>query len=258
MSYKHDLHNDRFFDVVFQGKEGGYFVEVGAFQGVLCSQTYFLEKERGWNGIVVEPNPMWVQQLHNQRNCKIVTQPISDKEEGVTFIVHKTHPEYSKIDDGNMNLPPGEIEKVNMKSITLSKVFDNEDSPNEIDILCIDIEGLELKSLEEFFENSTRKINLISLEHGDTHGVVNFFYNKPYVKIKNPYLSFLRIDKKSEKVVRYVEGEFYNLDGDKYQGSVLDLDLINWEYYYLHIDMLEKYPSLKKLIVPIDYFNLNT
>lgn len=258
MSYKHDLHNDRFFDLVFQGKERGYFVEVGAFQGVLCSQTYFLETQRGWNGIVVEPNPRWEKQLHNQRNCTVVTRPISDKEEGVKFLVHKTNPEYSKIDDGNYDLPPGEIETIEMESLTLSKMFEMNDSPQEIDILCIDIEGLELKSLEEFFQNSNRKINLITLEHGDTHQVINFFYNKPYVKVRNPYLSFLRIDKKGEKVVRYVEGEFINLDGDIFKGNPLDLELINWEYYYIHIDMLKTYPSLKKLIVPIDYFNLNT
>lgn len=258
MSYKHDLHNDRFFDLVFEGKREGYFVEVGAFQGVVCSQTYFLEKERGWNGIVVEPNPKWTEILHSERNCKVVTRPISDKEEGVKFIVHKSQPEYSKIDDGIYNLPPGEIETIEMESLTLSKLFEQENSPEEIDILCIDIEGLELRSLEEFFQNSNKKINLITLEHGDTHQVINFFYDKPYVKIRNPYLAFLRIDKKGEKVVRYVEGEFYNLDGDRFEGSPLDLDLINWEYYYIHIDMLKKYPSLKKLVVAIDYFNLNT
>lgn len=258
MSYTHDLHNDRFYDMVFQGKGGGYFVEVGAYQGVVCSQTYFLEQERGWKGIVVEPNPRWKEDLDTKRNCKVVTQPISDKVEKVKFLVHKDKPEYSKIDDGNYNLPPGEIETLDMESITLSKMFEQEGSPPEIDVLCIDIEGLELKSLEEFFQNSDRKINLIALEHGDTHQVVNFFYEKPYVKIKNPYLQFLRVDRKREMIVKYQNGEFIHLDGMKYEYPPIDLDLINWEYYYLHIDMLKKYPSLKKLIVPIDYFNLNT
>lgn len=257
MSYKHDLHNDRFFDIIFQGKEGGYFIEVGAFQGVVCSQTYFLEKERGWSGIVVEPNPFWTQDLYKNRDCVVITNPVSDKKETVTFLNHVDIPTYSKIEDG-VPLPKGEVEEIKMKSVKLSTLLNKYNAPKVIDVLCLDIEGMELQVIDEVLNNSKRKINLISLEHGDTHGVVNFFYNKPYVKIKNPYLSFLRIDKKSEKVVRYVEGEFYNLDGDKYQGSVLDLDLINWEYYYLHIDMLEKYPSLKKLIVPIDYFNLNT
>jgi FkbM family methyltransferase len=242
--------------MVFQGKKEGYFVEVGAFQGVVCSQTYFLEKERKWTGIVVEPNPRWKEDLDTKRNCKVVTQPVSDKVEKIKFLVHKEQPEYSKIDDGNYNLPPGEVETLEMETITLSKLFS--ESPDEIDVLCIDIEGLELKSLDEYFTNSDKKINLITLEHGDTHRVVNFFYDKPYVKIKNPYLKFLRIDRKREMIVKYKEGDFYYLDGDKYDGSLLDLELINWEYYYIHIDMLKKYPSLKKLIVPIDYFNLNT
>lgn len=258
MSYTHDLHNDRFFDMVFQGKENGYFVEVGAYQGVICSQTYFLETERKWKGIVVEPNPRWKYDLDTKRNCKVVTQPISDKVEDIKFLIHKEQPEYSKIDDGNYNLPPGEIETLEMTTTTLSNMFEKEESPDEIDVLCIDIEGLELKSLEEFFKNSNKKINLITLEHGDTHQVVNFFYDKPYVKIKNPYLQFLTVDRQREMVVKYHQGDLFHIDGNKYQGTPLTLEPINWEYYYVHIDMLKTFPSLKRLIVPIDYFNLNT
>lgn len=258
MSYRHDLHNDRFYDLIFREKEEGYFVEVGALEGKLCSQTYFLEKSRYWKGIVVEPNPHWTEDLIKNRECHVITNPISDKEEIVQFVTHTKQPEYSKIDDGNPDLPEGEVSSLEMQTKVISKLLDEYSAPECIDVFCVDIEGMELKVLDEVLTNSKRKINLIALEHGDTHSVVDFFHHRPYLKIQNPFLKFVRIDKKREMLVRYSDGDFRYLDGSIYLGSILDLDIINWEYYYIHIDMLSEYPSLKKLIEKVDYFNLNS
>jgi FkbM family methyltransferase len=37
--------------------EGGYFVELGANDGLTQSNTYYFEKYRGWRGLLVEPTP---------------------------------------------------------------------------------------------------------------------------------------------------------------------------------------------------------
>jgi len=256
MSYKHDLHNDRFYDMVFHQKEGGYFVELGGLDGELHSQTHFLEKERKWKGIVVEPNPVWTADLYKNRDCIILTNPISDKKETVTFLNHVDIPTFSKIEDGS-KLPPGEVEEMKMESVKLSTVLNKYKAPKVIDVLCLDIEGKEIDVLDEVLSNSKRKINLISLEHGDTHKVINFFYDKPYVKIKNPYMQFLKIDRKKQMLVRYYDGDFKYLDGQYYDGSLLDLEYVNWEFYYVHIDMLNEYPILKKFIEPINYYTWN-
>lgn len=254
--YYHDLYNDRFFDLVFNQKEKGYFVELGAYQGVFISQTYFLETERNWDGIIVEPNPKWLNELNENRKCKIITNPISNEETDVTFLLHNVHYALSKIDDGNSTFDETEIERVQMKSTTLSNLL--KDSPQEIDVLAMDIEGMELKVLEEYFANSNKKINLIALEHYDTHKVIDFFYNKPYIKIKNPYLNYLKIDRGTNKMVEYNNGEFYYLDGPIYTDNIMNLYSISWEYYFIHIDMLKQYPYLKELIEPIDYLKLNS
>ena len=45
---------DRVLWRVFRGRHSGYFVEVGAYDGVTLSNTYFLE-QMGWRGLLVEP-----------------------------------------------------------------------------------------------------------------------------------------------------------------------------------------------------------
>lgn len=41
---------------IFGGRRRGYYIEVGAYDGVTFSNTYLLE-QRGWQGILVEPSP---------------------------------------------------------------------------------------------------------------------------------------------------------------------------------------------------------
>src|SRR5215467_3125531 len=38
-----------------QAKYRGYFVEIGAGNGILISNTYVLERDFAWNGLLVEP-----------------------------------------------------------------------------------------------------------------------------------------------------------------------------------------------------------
>ncbi len=45
-------------------KDGGYFVELGANDGVTQSNSLHFEKFRGWRGLLVEPTP------HNFIKCR--------------------------------------------------------------------------------------------------------------------------------------------------------------------------------------------
>ena len=37
--------------------EDGFYIEAGAFDGELRSNSLFFELKKGWNGLLVEPNP---------------------------------------------------------------------------------------------------------------------------------------------------------------------------------------------------------
>ena len=43
---------------IFKNKiKNGFYVEAGAYDGELFSNSLFYEVEKGWNGLLVEPHP---------------------------------------------------------------------------------------------------------------------------------------------------------------------------------------------------------
>lgn len=58
-------------------KKGGFFVEFGATDGVLRSNSLLLETKYGWQGILAEPGLNWIETLRNNRKCIISTSCVS-------------------------------------------------------------------------------------------------------------------------------------------------------------------------------------
>jgi hypothetical protein len=51
------IEQERWVLAMCQGRRDGRFAEIGAFDGVHLSNTYRLETDHGWGGLLVEPNP---------------------------------------------------------------------------------------------------------------------------------------------------------------------------------------------------------
>ena len=49
-------------------KRNGFYVEFGATDGLISSNSYLLAKEYNWKGIVAEPNPIWHDKLSQNRD----------------------------------------------------------------------------------------------------------------------------------------------------------------------------------------------
>ena len=154
-------------------KRNGYFVEFGATDGVLLSNTWLLEKEFGWQGICAEPNPKFFAKLKGNRQCTVSDQYIG-RETGkrVEFILadaYGSSQEYAD-DDAHSDKraayrAAGRI--ATLTTISLDSFLIQHGAPREIDYLSIDTEGSEFEILQAFPFDQWY-IKLLTVEHNFT------------------------------------------------------------------------------------------
>src|SRR5260370_22486366 len=84
----HSQHaQDRFIDTcLLHGKRDGIFVDVGAYDGVALSNTYYFEKELGWSGLCVEPNPVAYKGLIQNRKCGAINCGVGARDDSLEFL----------------------------------------------------------------------------------------------------------------------------------------------------------------------------
>ena len=61
------LFQDLFVLFILNQKSNGTFLEFGATNGVGLSNSFMLEKEFGWTGVLAEPSPQWHTKLFENR-----------------------------------------------------------------------------------------------------------------------------------------------------------------------------------------------
>ncbi|WP_168192781.1 FkbM family methyltransferase [Undibacter mobilis] len=133
----------------FFGGVEGYFVEVGANEPRLRSQTWHLE-QAGWRGILVEPQPNLVEELRAMRTAKVFAVACSGPENlGRTLPFHVAGP-LSSLDRAGM-APGARPEKVIEVPVrTLDSILEEAQAPVAFDFLSIDVEGHEIEVLRGF------------------------------------------------------------------------------------------------------------
>ena len=152
-------------------KPNGYFVEFGATNGVDLSNTYLMEKEFGWTGILAEPAACWHAQLRQNRGAHIDLDCVwSDSGSTLTFN-ESDIPDLSTISRFSDADRHGKFRKsgktYDVKSISLNDLLEKYDAPMHIDYLSIDTEGSEFEILNHFdFSRHTFKV--ITCEHNFT------------------------------------------------------------------------------------------
>lgn len=147
-------------------KQGGYFVEFGAADGIFLSNSALLEKEYGWNGIVAEPSARWDLALRRNRRCAVDLRCVW-KTSGEKLRFSETHnAEFSTIsnfksvdDHDRRNSREYEVE-----TVSLNDLLSQHGAPSEIDYLSIDTEGSEMSILQEL-DFSKWSFKIITVEH---------------------------------------------------------------------------------------------
>jgi FkbM family methyltransferase len=155
--------------ILLQEKRGGFFVEFGAGDGVQLSNTYLLEKEFGWRGILAEPNRTFFPQVVASRSCAVDDRCVwSTTGETVCFTETTKHGELSTISqfmdcDYHKRSDEHPVE-YQVKTISLNDLLLQHQAPMEIDYLSIDTEGSELEILQAL-DFGRWTFNVITAEH---------------------------------------------------------------------------------------------
>lgn len=145
--------------------QNGYYVELGANDGITQSNSFYFEKKKNWRGVLIEPSP------NNYLKCRQNRDPSNKffcnacvsfdfKEEYVEMI-------YANLMTVSHNLKKdidseGSFLKRSLKYLdkyedhftfgakakTLTDLLIEADSPNIIDFLSLDVEGSEMEVLK--------------------------------------------------------------------------------------------------------------
>lgn len=162
------------FALFINGEKPGYFVEFGACDGIYLSNTYLLEKEYGWTGILAEPIKSYFDELQKNRACHTdnfcvgnttgdlvdFTEVNIDSDMGLSGIT-----EHSKYDH-HAETRKNNSTRYKVETISLNDLLDKYNAPQVIDYLSIDTEGSELDILSAY--DFSRKFKCISVEHNGT------------------------------------------------------------------------------------------
>jgi len=152
-------------------KRNGFFVEFGASNGVDLSNTYLMERDFGWDGILAEPAKIWHKDLINNRNCKINTDCIWKCSGSKIYYQQAATPELSTIkgfcDSDNHREARKNGTSYIVNTISLNDLLRTYDAPKNIDYLSIDTEGSEYEILSSWdFQEYTFEV--ITCEHNYT------------------------------------------------------------------------------------------
>ncbi len=155
----------------FDNKKEGFFVDIGAHNGIELSNTYLLEKDYNWNGICVEPIKSVFKKLEKNRNCKCKNVGIYDTKGEIEFSIIEGYFEMLSGISESINHHKGIVDthckKITIPTITFTELLDECQAPPVMDFLSLDSEGSELKILKGL-DHEKYKFRYITLEHNYT------------------------------------------------------------------------------------------
>jgi FkbM family methyltransferase len=153
----------------YNKKENGFFIEIGASDGIELSNTYLLETKYNWKGICCEPIPESYTKLVKNRPKSICCDKAVYHTSGliVDFDISLKFNLLSgiskHIDKYNAKVNSKKL-SIKIETISLSDLLDNSNAPSFIEYLSLDTEGTEYEILKNF--NFQKYIfGLIHVEH---------------------------------------------------------------------------------------------
>lgn len=164
-------------------QKSGFFIEAGAYDGEMLSNSLYFEKEKGWSGLLVEPNPDTLAELlHKKRRAIVFPRCLSTKTtpEVIQFdaagllggIIHKGRNPGGIVLDSEIfgDIPTHETSTYNRRTVKMQcfplySVLLALGNPT-VDLFSLDIEGAELQVLKTIpWDKVKVRVLLIEVNH---------------------------------------------------------------------------------------------
>lgn len=178
--------------------ENGYFIEIGANNGINQSNTLYFEKFKGWHGVLIEPHPKLFYQLQKNRSrestcINAACISFSFKNDSIKMM-------YSDLMTTSLeefNVLPNSIEHAHLGSKfllgqpseftaeakTMQQILTEANAPKRIDLFSLDVEGSEFEILDGI-DHEIFRFNLICVETSDIPRMTAFLTKQNYELIK--------------------------------------------------------------------------
>jgi FkbM family methyltransferase len=196
---------------IFKGYKNGFFVDVGANDGIKINNTLYFEKNNGWNGINIEANSDVFNLLIKNRPNNININVAVCNENGSTEFIKNTgytemisgiknnydNRHLQRLNDENIKYN-STTEIININTKRLENIFD-ENNINNINYLSIDVEGAEFEVIKSINFDKVF-IDVIEFENNydDTSKpIIEFLESKDFI-IYDKQKDIFMINKKSE------------------------------------------------------------
>jgi FkbM family methyltransferase len=162
-------------------KRKGFFIEIGAADGIKISNTYLLEKKFHWDGILSEPNPLHKLSNLINRKARLDTNIIDGKDCNRKYF-------YTGDDSFNSSIKNNKKykKKIYLRSISLNYLLKKYNCPKTIDYISIDTEGNEYSILKSF-NFKKYNIKIFTIEHNfnilKRNNILNIMKKNNYTRV---------------------------------------------------------------------------
>jgi FkbM family methyltransferase len=177
---------------IFKNKKNGFFVEVGAHDGVSFSNSYFFETFLDWKGICVEPNAVFFEKLQKNRRCICEQYCITNIQTRMPFLKCKGYmlemysglidyidPRHMKRIVDEAHTYGGDMEIMEVECIPFKELF-RRHNVCHIDFLSLDIEGGEYQALQSIDFNEVTIAVIVVEDNFDEDTIKNFLLAHGY------------------------------------------------------------------------------
>lgn len=146
------------------GGVSGFFVDLAANDAVQLSNTLMLERDYGWSGLCIEPNPIYWKDLARRR-CKLIAAAVGNtNNEVVNFAMMRR--EFGGIVGKRFDNKYQKPGTAVLHTVSLIEVFKRAHVPSVIDYMSFDVEGAETFIASSFPWNEFT-VKLMTVERPD-------------------------------------------------------------------------------------------